>query len=223
VGRVKKREKGIDEKRAKNIALVEHLDYGIGMVINALIESGQYNNTVIIFSSDNGGHLPSGASNGKLRGGKQDMYEGGIRVPACMVWEGIIKPGSVSDKLGLTMDFYPSICSIAGSSLTHSIDAVNLMPGLSGNNKEEDNRMVYFMRREGGIYGGLCYYAARKGAYKLLQNNPYEKYQMFNLESDPYEELPLDENLKQFGELKYGLSQHIRKSGGIAWQKTGEK
>jgi len=86
-------------------------------------------------------------------------------VPACMVWEGIIKPGSVSDKLGLTMDFYPSICSIAGSSLTHSIDAVNLMPGLSGNNKEEDNRMVYFMRREGGIYGGLCYYAARKGAY----------------------------------------------------------
>ena len=172
---------GIDEKRAKNIAFVEHLDYSIGIVINALIESGQYHNTVIIFSSDNGGHLPSGASNGRLRGGKQDMYEGGIRVPACMVWEGTIKAGSVSDNLGLTMDFYPSICSIAGLSVTHSIDAVNLMPRLSGKSKgEEDNRMVYFMRREGGIYGGLCYYAARKGAYKLLQNTPFEKYQMFN-------------------------------------------
>ena len=223
VDRVKKREGGIDEKRAKNIAFVEHLDYGIGVVINALNESGQYHNTVIIFSSDNGGHLPSGASNGKLRGGKQDMYEGGIRVPACMVWEGTIKTGTVSDKLGLTMDFYPSICSIAGLSVTHSIDAVNLMPGLSGNSKgEEDNRMVYFMRREGGIYGGLCYYAARKGAYKLLQNTPYEKYQMFNIVSDPYEELPLDENMQQFRELKYGLSQHIRRSGGVTWQKTGD-
>ncbi|MEK7718720.1 MAG: sulfatase-like hydrolase/transferase, partial [Bacteroidota bacterium] len=67
--KVKKREGNIDEKRAKNVALVEHLDYGIGRVIEALKKSGQYENTVIIFTSDNGGNLPSGASNGKLRGG----------------------------------------------------------------------------------------------------------------------------------------------------------
>jgi len=79
--------------------------------------------------------------------------------------------------------------------------------------------MVYFMRREGGIYGGLCYYAARKGAYKLLQNTPFEAFQLFNIEVDPLETKPLDVNLEQFKELKFGLSQHIRKSGAIPWEK----
>lgn len=226
--KIKKREKDISDKRAKNVALVEHLDYGIGRVIQALQESGQFSNTIIIFSSDNGGLLSVEASNGKLRGGKQDMYEGGIKVPTCLVWEGTIKAGSVSDKLGLMMDFYPTICSIAGVSVLHTIDGIDLLPGLMGKSRdEEDNRMVYFMRREGGIYGGLCYYAVRKGAYKLLQNTPYEKLQLFDIISDPYEELPLDPNLEQFQEkfkeLKYGLSQHIRKAGAIPWEKVESK
>lgn len=226
--KIKKREKDISDKRAKNVALVEHLDYGIGRVIQALQESGQFSNTIIIFSSDNGGLLSVEASNGKLRGGKQDMYEGGIKVPTCLVWEGTIKAGSVSDKLGLMMDFYPTICSIAGVSVLHTINGIDLLPGLMGKSRdEEDNRMVYFMRREGGIYGGLCYYAVRKGAYKLLQNTPYEKLQLFDIISDPYEELPLDPNLEQFQEkfkeLKYGLSQHIRKAGAIPWEKVESK
>ena len=70
---------------------MEHLDDGIGRVIKALEASGQYENTIIVFSSDNGGHLPSGASNGNLRGGKIDMYEGGIKVPTCMVWNNRIE------------------------------------------------------------------------------------------------------------------------------------
>ncbi len=224
--KVKKREGNIDEKRAKNVALVEHLDYGIGRVIEALKKSGQYENTVIIFTSDNGGNLPSSASNGKLRGGKQDMYEGGIKVPACMVWEGTVKAGSVSGKFGLTMDFYPTICSIAGTSVLHTIDGIDLLPGLFGKGEdEEDHRMVYFMRREGGIYGGLCYYAARKGPYKLVQNTPFEGFQLFNIESDPYEEVPLDQKQfqEQFKELKYGLSQHIRKAGAIPWENNETK
>jgi arylsulfatase A-like enzyme len=223
--KVKKREENIDEKRAKNVALVEHLDYGVGRVIEALKKSGQYENTVIIFSSDNGGLLSVAASNGKLRGGKLDMYEGGIKVPTCMVWEGTIKAGTVSDKFGLMMDFYPTICSIAGISVLHTIDGVDLLPGLLGKSKEEeDNRMVYFMRRDGGNCGGLCYYAARKGAYKLVQNTPYENLQLFDIISDPYEESPLDPNLEQFRkkfqELTFGLSQHIRKAGAIPWEKA---
>jgi len=91
--KVKKREGNITDKRAKNVALVEHLDFNIGRVIDALKRSGLYENTVILFSSDNGGHLPSGASNGNLRGGKQDMYEGGIKVPTCIVWEGTLAKG----------------------------------------------------------------------------------------------------------------------------------
>jgi arylsulfatase A-like enzyme len=145
--KIKKREKNADDTRAKNIALVEHLDFNIGRVIDALKESGELEKTIILFSSDNGGHLPSGASNGALRGGKQEMYEGGIKVPACMVWEGKIKPGTKSDKLSLTMDLYPTICSIAGLKVTHQIDGIDLIPGLFGkSNGEEDNRTVFFMR-----------------------------------------------------------------------------
>lgn len=221
--KVKKREGMSDEKRAKNIALVEHLDAGIGRVIDALKKTGQYKNTIIIFTSDNGGNLPSGASNGNLRGGKQDMYEGGIKVPACMVWNGTIKAGSVSNNLGLTMDFFPTICAAAGVKVSHKIDGKNLLPDIGGKNQEVDNRMVYFMRREGGVYGGLCYYAARKGSFKLVQNTPYEELQLFNIELDPLEKIPLDVNQKQFKEMKDGLSQHIRKAGAIPWGKTEAK
>lgn len=217
--KVKKREGNISELRAKNVALIEHLDAGIGRVIKALRENGIYEKTIIIFSSDNGGHLPSGASNGNLRGGKQDMYEGGIKVPTCMVWEGIINPGSSLERLSLTMDFFPTICAIAGVPVSHEIDGINLLPEILGKNQPTDDRMVYFMRREGGSYGGLCYYAVRKGDFKLVQNTPYEELQLFNLETDPLEKSPLNINLKEFRELKFGLSQHIRKSGSIAWQK----
>ena len=217
--KVKKREGNITDKRAKNVALVEHLDYNIGRVIDALKKSGLYENTLILFSSDNGGHLPSGASNGNLRGGKQDMYEGGIKVPTCMVWEGTIAKG-VSTQFALTMDLFPTICSIAGVSVNQKIDGINLMPGIIGNSKDNnDDRVVYFMRREGGIYGGLCYYAARKGAYKLVQNTPFEDFQLFNIETDPLETKPLDKNLEQIKELKFELSQHIREAGAIPWEK----
>ena len=85
--------------------------------------------------------------------------------------------------------------------------------------------MVYFMRREGGLYGGLCYYAARKGPYKLVQNTPFEAFQLFNIVSDPYEKNPLDQKQfqEQFKELKYGLSQHIRKAGAIPWENNEPK
>jgi arylsulfatase A-like enzyme len=216
--KVRKREGAISEKRAKSVALVEHLDAGIGQVIAALKNKGLYENTIIIFTSDNGGHLPSGASNGNLRGGKQEMYEGGIKVPACLVWNNVIPKGSVSTQLALSMDFFPTLCAITGSTVTHEIDGMNLLPGMLDQKKPPVERTVYFMRREGGIYGGLCYYAIRKGSYKLLQNTPYEPLQLFNISADPLEKTPLAADVAQFNELKDELSQHIRRSGAIPWQ-----
>lgn len=220
--KVKRREAGIDEKRAKNVAFVEHLDEGIGRVIDALKKSGQYENTVIIFTSDNGGHVPSGASNGNLRGGKQDMYEGGIKVPACMVWKGAIEAGSVSDNLGLTMDIYPTICEIAGVKPGEKIDGVSLVESLMGKPQVKADRTVYFMRREGYKYGGMCYYAARNNKFKLVQNTPFESLQLFDIVNDPFEKTPLQDNADELRELKIKLSQHIRKSGAVPWQKRKE-
>ncbi len=217
--KVKKRNPGLSDLRAKNVALVEHMDDAIGRVLAALESSGLAKNTMIVYSSDNGGSLPHGASNGKLRGGKEDMYEGGIKVPTCVVWPGVIKPGTEDKNISLTMDIFPTLCEIAGVKIEHKIDGLSFFNNLKGQQKTADVRNVFFMRREGGKYGGLCYYAERVGKYKLVQNTPFEEMQMFDIEADPYELRPLDKNLKEFQQLFNSLTQHIRKSGAVRWQK----
>jgi arylsulfatase A-like enzyme len=188
-------------------------------VIQALKVSEQYKNTIIVFSSDNGGHLPSAASNGNLRGGKIDMYEGGIKVPTCMVWENWIKANSTSDVIATTMDFYTTLANVAGMNLYHDVDGIDLMPYISDKAIKKNDRTIYFVRRAGYHYSGLCYYAVRKGDYKLVQNSPFEEFQLFNIKEDPLETTPLDDKPKEFHKLRYELSQHIRRSGTIPWQK----
>jgi arylsulfatase A-like enzyme len=216
--KVKQREPDLSDKRAKNVAFVEHLDYGVGRVLDALEKAELKENTLIIFTSDNGGSLPHGASNGLLKGGKQDMYEGGIKVPTVFTWENTIESGSQCENRGLTMDIFPTLCEVAGVEINHEIDGVSLYPSLMGKDQNTNDRVVYFVRREGHRYGGLAYYAAIKGKYKLLQNTPYEPMQLFNIASDPYEKWPLDEQNEAFGELKDSLAQHIREAGAIPWQ-----
>jgi len=217
--KVKERENGISEKRAGFVAFVEQLDAGIGRIVKALEKSNQLKNTVIVFSSESGGCLPDGASNGGLRGGSPDMYEGGIKVPTCIVWRDLIRSGSETENLGMTMDMYPTLCEIAQINIYHPIDGISLLPTLEGRPQVTDNRVVFWMRREGGSFGGLCYYAARLGQYKLLQNAPFEPMQLFNLDTDPKEYIPLDNTSRYFKDLQYRLSQHIRETGNIPWQK----
>lgn len=216
---VKKREPHLPHIRANNIAFVEHMDHAIGKVLAALEAHGLAKNTIVIYTSDNGGSLPHGASNGNLREGKQDMYEGGIKVPTCFVWPGKIEPGTRNDNLALTMDIYPTLVEVASGKIPDDIDGISILSSLTGQNQVTDDRTVYFVRREGGLYGGLAYYAARRGRYKLLQNSPYEPLQMFDIWSDPYEKNPLSTNSAIFQELKFSLSQHIRRSGSVPWQR----
>ena len=220
--KVKKREKSISDKRAKNVALVEHLDHEIGRVIETLKTTGEYDNTIIVFTSDNGGHIPSAASNGKLRGSKTEMYEGGIKVPTCLVWKNKIKPNSETLILGITMDLYPTILNLAYFEINHVIDGVNIFQRINDEGLIHKNRTVFFVRRSGYADVGLSYYAARKGDFKLVQNTPFEALQLFNISDDPFETNPLDSNHKMFKTLSYELSQHIRKSGKIPWQKSNQ-
>jgi len=217
--KVQDREEGIAELRAKNVAFVEHMDDGIGRVLSALEQTGLDQNTIVIFTSDNGGSLPHAASNGILRGGKQDMYEGGIKVPTCFVWPGTIPEGSDANILALTMDLFPTLCDMAGVTIEHDIDGVSLMPGLLGEKQETTDRTVFFMRREGGHFNGLCYYAVRNDRYKLLQNTPFEPLQLFDMVEDPLETQPLERDHPAFNQLRNALTQHIRRSGAIPWQR----
>ena len=93
IDRVRQREPDASPERVKYIALVEHMDAGIGRILDALENTGQLANTLVIYTSDNGGQLNVGATNGDLKGGKGQMYEGGIRVPTCAMWADGIEKG----------------------------------------------------------------------------------------------------------------------------------
>jgi len=221
--RVKKRQPGINEKRAKLVALIEHLDDDIGKVIVALKDAGVSDNTLVIFTSDNGGQLNVGASNGSLRAGKQDMYEGGLRVPMCAVWPGRIQPGTRSDRVALTMDLYPTICEAAGAKIQHEIEGRSILLTLLGKSQPDEDRFLFWVRREGGGYGGRAYYAARYGDYKLVQNNPYEPMELYNLKDDPREQKPMDRKHKMYRTLFTALRNHIIEAGAVPWQKYPAK
>lgn len=219
--RVHRRNPDLPEKRAKLVAFIEHLDDGIGKVVKALKESGQYENTLIIFTGDNGGHLPDLANNGSLRDGKQSMYEGGLRVPTFATWPGHIPAGTYTDQVNLSMDIYPTLLDLTGVKLTHSIEGRSFLNTLLGKSVQEEERVLYFTRREGGLkYGGKAYHALRKGDWKLLQNSPYQPIELYNLKKDPLEQQDLinsePEVVRILNEL---LMQHIQAGGKVPWQK----
>ncbi len=218
--KVKAREPQLSEDRAKNAAFIEHLDSAVGRVMQHLEETELIENTLVIFTSDNGGALRFAQSNGKLRGGKQDMYEGGIRVPAFAYWKGKIKPGSRTGNLALLMDLYPTFCELAGAEIEHPVDGISILPTLLGEPQATDGRTVFWMRREGNRYNGMAYYAARNGDYKILQNTPFEPFQYFKVGEDEYEQQVLEESdFEIFTTLRKQLQEHIRRSGRIPWQR----
>ncbi|MCB1099178.1 MAG: sulfatase-like hydrolase/transferase [Verrucomicrobiae bacterium] len=216
--KVTAREPGLDIKRATNIAFVEHTDAEIGKVLDTIKTTGIDNNTLIIFSSDNGGSLPHGASNGALRGGKQDHWEGGIRVPTCAVWPGKI-PVQRSNALGMTMDFLPTLCEIAGIKIEHPVDGQSLAPVWLRNEPGNPERPMVWVRREGNHrYQGRAYYAIRRGKWKLQQSSPFDPMQLVDLDADPLERNPMPAKGKVAEELTRLLMDHIQAAGQVPWQ-----
>lgn len=221
LAKVKKREPEISERRAKLVALIEQLDDGIGKVIRSLKENGLYENTLIVFLSDNGGHLEDGANNGNYRDGKESVYEGGIRVPAFIVWPNQIKPDSRTYQTALTMDIYPTIAEIAGIKVNHTIDGASLLPVLKDPNTKLADRPLFFTRREGNLrFTGQTIQAVISNNWKLLQNSPFEPYELYNIYQDPLEQRNLihyqPEQAKKLHQL---LIKHIQKGGSVPWQK----
>jgi arylsulfatase A-like enzyme len=177
------------EKRAKLVALIEHMDSGIGRVLDALDRHNLAGNTLVFFTSDNGGLLPSGANNGHWRSGKTHMYEGGLRVPAVARWPGKIQPESRSDRNLLTMDLFPTLCEAGGVRPPEGLDSRSFLPTLLRETTDEDvTRQLYFVRREGGPqYGGKTIEALISGEWKLLQDSPFAPLELYNLRTDPQE------------------------------------
>ena len=219
--KVKKREAGISSQRAKLVALIEHMDEGIGNVMKELQRTGLSKETLVFFVSDNGGQANVGANNGALRGEKQEMYEGGLRVPACAVWPGKIKPGGRSGFIVTTMDIFPTVVEAAGSKVEHAIDGRSFLPLLLGREQPAFDRDLFFTRREGGDrFMGECIWAMRRGDWKLVKNSPMENWELFDLSEDPEETTDLSvKNRRKYRELGAAMRVHIQRGGAIPWQK----
>jgi arylsulfatase A-like enzyme len=218
--KVRQRAPELDEKRARNVALVEHLDDAVGRVLTALETLGLAENTVVAFTGDNGGSLPHRQNNDPWRDGKQSHYDGGLRVPFMVRWPNHVQPGSRSDYAGLVFDLFPTFIELAGAETSTDIDAVSLVPILNGQ-KIATARDLYFVRREGGLtYGGKSYQALIRGKWKLMQNDPYSPLELYDLEADPQETQNLaNTNRAVFRELAAAMRGHIQRAGAIPWQK----
>ena len=224
VAKVKAREKGINDRRAKLVALIEHMDEGIGKVLDAIKSTGQEEDTLVIFSSDNGGQLNVGANCLPWRDGKQSMYEGGLRVSTIAKWPGRIKADSTTGHIGATMDIMPTLAELTATKITHQIDGKSFLPTLLGKSGQQRHEEIYFVRREGNHrYQGMTTQALRRGDWKVLQNSPFAPIEMYNLKEDPYEttNLAIKTDRKhrgKFAELTARLRLHIQNGGRVPWQ-----
>jgi uncharacterized sulfatase len=120
---------GSDPRRAVYGAMVEMLDHLVGQVLTTLDELGLASNTLVVFTSDNGGH-PEFSANGPLRGSKWNLYEGGVRVPWIVRWPGRVPAGATNDAPFIGTDLLPTLAAATGSALPPGgpLDGRNVLP-----------------------------------------------------------------------------------------------
>lgn len=187
----------------------------MGRVLAALDEAGLAARTLVVTTSDNGGSLPHAQRNLPWRGGKQDHYDGGLRVPFVVRWPGVVAAGATSDYAGLTFDIAPTFLEVAGLPVPADMDAVSLAPVLRGEPMPDRERELYFVRREGGPrYGGKSYEALIRDGWKLMQNDPTSPWELYNLVADPLERTNrFAAESKRAQAMLAALRRHIQRGG----------
>jgi arylsulfatase A-like enzyme len=177
-------------------AAVSHMDDAIGQIIEAVDETGQLENTLILFLSDNGGLLNHDgkeypepdpplhgiSSNAPWRGYKTEVYEGGIRVPAFISWAGQLRPRKIETPLH-AIDWLPTIARLIGTTtgLPEDMDGQDIWPILTGKQTQPSSRSLYWVTQE-----DRRWLALRQGNWKIIRFRQ-EPWQLYNLKSDPSE------------------------------------
>ncbi len=176
------------QTHATYAAMVESMDTHVGRVLDALVELGIEDQTIVCFMSDNGGLSTSEGSptsNLPLRGGKGWLYEGGIREPYIIKWPGMKRPGSTSGFPVVSMDFYPTLLELAGLPMkpNQHLDGISLAPILKGNNAPKRHSLFWHYphySNQGGFPGG----AIRSGDWKLIERFEDGRRHLYNLRTD---------------------------------------
>ena len=203
---------GTDPRRLEYAAMVETLDHYIGQLLGALDELGLRDNTLVVFTSDNGGH-PEYTSNTPLRGSKWNLYEAGVRVPWLLRWPGHVRAGATSDAPFIGTDLLPTLAAATGAPLPAGVvlDGRNVLPlwrGAAPSAAEHTRDFVwhfpYYHPETGyakakpaiGVDDFVTsqtkpHSALRSGPWKLIQFHEDDRLELYNLSADPGEQRDL--------------------------------
>jgi arylsulfatase A-like enzyme len=174
------------EPQKGHAAMITRMDADLGRLLERLKKHGLEENTLILFSSDNGPHREGGNdpdfnhSHGPLRGIKRDLYEGGIRVPLIVRWPGKVTAGSTSDFVGAFWDVLPTLAEVGGAKTPDGLDGVSFVPTLLGRKeKQKQHESLYwaFYERNGAQ-------ALRMGKWKAVQQPVHGPIQLYDLDND---------------------------------------
>lgn len=183
------KEQGWPEIERQHATKITLWDREVGRLIDYLIEAGEFDNTLIVLTSDNGGHSADGhnhtffKSNGVLRGFKRDLYEGGIRIPHIAVWPGKIKAGSQSNHIGAFQDYMPTFAEVAGISKPKNIDGISILPEYLGKTQPQHDYLYWEETVNQHPVKGT-YRAIRHGDWKAVQYGLTSPIQIYNLAND---------------------------------------
>src|SRR5690242_7471517 len=169
-------------------AMVESADDSVGHLLQALDETGEAANTIVVFFSDNGGVRYQGkrtttiTNNTPFRAGKGHLFEGGIREPLLIRWPGVTKEGSVIDTPVISVDFVPTFCEALGIPKPANVDGASIRPLLEG--KQMAERPLFWHYPHYSDQGGKPGGAVRMGRWKLIEFYEDNHLELFDLESD---------------------------------------
>lgn len=180
------------ERQKQHASMITRLDGDTGKLLDLLESKGMADNTLVLFTSDNGPHREGGNdpdfndSNGPLRGIKRDLYEGGVRVPLIARWPaGGTPKGETTDFVGAFWDFFPTFAELSGAPSPTGLDGVSLVPLLTGHpEKQAEHEYLYWEFHEGKATAQ----AVRMGDWKGVRLAPKGAVELYNLAEDVGEE-----------------------------------
>ena len=185
IARMQKKFPQLDEKRAILMAMLRHLDLGVGSVVKKLKDEGFWENTLFFFLTDNGGAKAMNANNGILRGFKGSLYEGGIRTPWVVSWPAKFSGGRTIDAPVISLDILPTVVDAMGTKGEgrRVFDGKSLLPLLTGKSVTHHSALYWNSGEPKGEW------AVREGNWKA--HGFKQKYELYDLASDPSEKTNL--------------------------------
>jgi arylsulfatase A-like enzyme len=212
--------------------VIETLDWSVGRLLDVLEEEGLTENTLVIFTSDNGpwNQMPprmyntepvelwDAGSEGPLRGSKASTWEGGLRVPFVAYWPGTIPAGQLSSEMVATLDIFPTIAALTGAELptAQPLDGQNMWPLLRGEKQESPREQVYYFQ-------GKRLEGVRKGIWKLMHKPISQReepeLQLFHLGQDPFEKYDVAQDHPEIvAELLTLMDAFGQETGANRWE-----